>query len=61
MTYSETFKLWEKSVDEKYRAEMKKIAADGDKEIKERFSLPLAFGTAGKGRGVRHGRAGRNE
>ena len=51
MTYSETFKLWEKSVDEKYRAEMKKIAADGDKEIKERFSLPLAFGTAGM-RGV---------
>ena len=51
MTYSETFKVWQNSVDEKYRAEMDAIAKAGDKEIKERFSLPLAFGTAGM-RGV---------
>ena len=46
MDHKDTFKLWQSKVDAKYAEEMKAIAAAGDKEIKERFSLPLAFGTA---------------
>ena len=47
MDYKDTFKLWQSKVDGKYEGEMKAIAAD-EKDMKERFSLPLAFGTAVK-------------
>ncbi|MBQ9369627.1 MAG: phospho-sugar mutase [Clostridia bacterium] len=45
-TYLENYKHWYESVTAEERAELDAIAAD-DKELRERFSLPLAFGTAG--------------
>jgi len=45
-TYLENYKHWYDSVTAEERAELDAIAAD-DKELRERFSLPLAFGTAG--------------
>ena len=44
--YKDTYKEWLKNVNEEQREELLSIA-DDDKEIKERFTLPLAFGTAG--------------
>jgi len=45
-TYLENYKHWYENVTAEERAELDAIAAD-DKELRERFSLPLAFGTAG--------------
>ncbi len=44
MTAKETYDVWYKSVTEEERKELTGI---GEEEIKERFSAPLAFGTAG--------------
>lgn len=44
--YIENYKQWLDSVSEEQKSELIAIA-DDDKEIKERFTLPLAFGTAG--------------
>ena len=45
-TYLENYKHWYENVTADERAELDAVAAD-DKELRERFSLPLAFGTAG--------------
>lgn len=50
MDYKSEYIRWLNSVNDKDKAELKTIA-DNEKEIAERFSLPLAFGTAGM-RGV---------
>lgn len=44
--YKDNYKEWLENVDDSYKQELLSIA-DDDKEIKERFTLPLAFGTAG--------------
>ncbi len=44
--YLQNYKEWLDSVSQEQRQELSAIASD-DKEIKERFTLPLAFGTAG--------------
>ncbi len=44
--YKDTYEIWLKGVDETERAELEAIKYD-DNEQKERFSLELAFGTAG--------------
>ena len=44
--YKKTFDHWYESVTDVERAELECIK-DNDNEIKERFSLNLAFGTAG--------------
>ncbi len=44
MTAQETYEVWLRKVTEEERAEIEGI---GEEEIKERFSIPLAFGTAG--------------
>ena len=44
--YKENYKQWLDKVSEEQRQELIAIAND-EKEIKERFTLPLAFGTAG--------------
>ena len=44
--YLETFKHWYNNVSDQERAELDLIK-DNDLEIKERFALELAFGTAG--------------
>ena len=46
MNYQENYEYWKNNVEEKYQAEMISIGGD-EKETKERFTLPLAFGTAG--------------
>ncbi len=46
MNYQENYNYWKNNVEEKYQAEMQAIGGD-EKETKERFTLPLAFGTAG--------------
>ncbi|MGN0788553.1 MAG: phospho-sugar mutase, partial [Christensenellales bacterium] len=46
MNYQENYEYWKNNVEEKYQAEMISIGGD-EKEMKERFTLPLAFGTAG--------------
>ena len=46
MNYQENYDYWKNNVEEKYLAEMVAIGGD-EKEMKERFTLPLAFGTAG--------------
>lgn len=46
MNYQENYNYWKNNVEEKYQAEMISIGGD-EKETKERFTLPLAFGTAG--------------
>ncbi|MGN0761639.1 MAG: phospho-sugar mutase [Christensenellales bacterium] len=46
MNYQENYNYWKNNVEEKYLAEMVAIGGD-EKEMKERFTLPLAFGTAG--------------
>ena len=50
MEYKDNYKHWLDNVTEAERAELLAIAED-DKELRERFTLPLAFGTAGM-RGV---------
>ncbi|MDE6550023.1 MAG: phospho-sugar mutase [Clostridia bacterium] len=50
MDYTQQYKIWTKKADKAYAQELKSLAKD-DKELKERFSMPLAFGTAGM-RGV---------
>ena len=50
MDYMDSYKHWLECVDAEEKAELMAIA-DDDKELKERFTLPLAFGTAGM-RGV---------
>ncbi len=45
-TYSENYEYWLKNVAAEEKAELTAIAKD-EKEIAERFTLPLAFGTAG--------------
>lgn len=49
-SYEENFKLWVNNVSSEEKQELNSISSD-DKEIRERFSLPLEFGTAGM-RGV---------
>ncbi len=46
MDYKESYELWLKNVN---AAQLKELEAikDNDKEIRERFTIPLAFGTAG--------------
>ena len=44
--YKDTYEIWLKGVSEAERAELEAIGHD-DNEQKERFSLELAFGTAG--------------
>lgn len=46
MNYQENYNYWKNNVEENYLAEMVAIGGD-EKEMKERFTLPLAFGTAG--------------
>lgn len=46
MNYQENYEYWKNNVEEKYQSEMQAIGGD-EKETKERFTLPLAFGTAG--------------
>ena len=50
MEYKEQYKHWLENVTEGEKAELLAIGPD-DKELRERFTLPLAFGTAGM-RGV---------
>ena len=50
MDYLESYKHWLKNVTAGERAELEALSTD-DKELRERFTLPLAFGTAGM-RGV---------
>ena len=50
MDYMENYKHWLENVTPAERAELEALA-DDDKELRERFTLPLAFGTAGM-RGV---------
>ena len=50
MEYMESYKHWLENVNADERAELTAIKGD-DKELRERFTLPLAFGTAGM-RGV---------
>ena len=50
MQGKEMFDIWYKSVTDEERKELEPIKND-ENEIKERFSIPLAFGTAGM-RGV---------
>ena len=44
--YKEIYNEWLANVNEEQKKELVAIAND-DKEIRERFTLPLAFGTAG--------------
>ncbi len=46
MDYKENYKEWLKNVKPNQRKELESIE-NNDKEIKERFTIPLAFGTAG--------------
>ena len=46
MDFRQNYNYWKENVDKQYFAELDGIA-DDEKEIKERFTLPLAFGTAG--------------
>ncbi|MGN0771494.1 MAG: phospho-sugar mutase [Christensenellales bacterium] len=46
MDYLKNYQYWKSNVAQEYGAEMETIGSD-DKEMKERFTLPLAFGTAG--------------
>ncbi len=46
MDFRQNYDYWKANVDSQYLAELESIASD-EKEIKERFTLPLAFGTAG--------------
>ncbi|HCJ01457.1 MAG TPA: phosphoglucomutase [Clostridiales bacterium] len=46
MEYMKNYKHWLANVKEEERAELVALASD-EKELKERFALPLAFGTAG--------------
>lgn len=46
MDFRQNYNYWKENVDKQYLAELDGIA-DDEKEIKERFTLPLAFGTAG--------------
>ena len=46
MNYQENYNYWKNNVEEAYQDEMQFIGGD-EKEMKERFTLPLAFGTAG--------------
>ncbi|MBO7389976.1 MAG: phospho-sugar mutase, partial [Clostridia bacterium] len=50
MDYMDSYKHWLDNVTEEQKAELTAIKGD-DKELRERFTLPLAFGTAGM-RGV---------
>ena len=50
MDYIESYKHWLDSVSPAEKAELEALKGD-DKELRERFTLPLAFGTAGM-RGV---------
>ena len=50
MDYTQQYKIWTEKADKAYLKELKALSGD-DKELKERFSMPLAFGTAGM-RGV---------
>lgn len=44
--YRQNYREWLQNVDKKQKAELEAIA-DDEKEIEERFTVPLAFGTAG--------------
>jgi len=44
--FAENYKYWLQNVTEEEKPELLALASD-EKELKERFSLPLAFGTAG--------------
>ncbi len=46
MDYKESYELWLKNVNSEQLKELESIK-DNDKEIRERFTIPLAFGTAG--------------
>ena len=46
MDYKASYLDWLKNVNAEQKKELDAIA-DNDKEIKERFTIPLAFGTAG--------------
>ena len=46
MDYKAIYKDWLENVKDDQKKELLSIA-DNDKEIKERFTVPLAFGTAG--------------
>lgn len=46
MDYRENYREWLEHVDSKQKEELKAILGD-EKEMKERFTVPLAFGTAG--------------
>ena len=46
MDYRDQYKHWLECVAEEEKEELLAIGSD-DKELRERFTLPLAFGTAG--------------
>ena len=46
MQYSDTYRYWLQRVDEADKAELAALA-DNDAELADRFTMPLAFGTAG--------------
>jgi len=46
MDYKESYSEWLQNVNENQKKELESIK-DNDKEIRERFTIPLAFGTAG--------------
>ena len=59
MNYSDNYRKWLENCDEDGRREL--LALEGnDKEIKERFTLPLAFGTAGMRGTIAYGIANMN-
>ena len=59
MTYQEMFDVWYGKVTDEERKELEPIKND-DNEKKERFAIPLAFGTAGMRGIVRLGTFGMN-
>ena len=46
MDYTQAYRYWLQNVDEQDKAELTALAGN-DKELADRFTMPLAFGTAG--------------
>ena len=59
MGYVENYRRWLDLCDERGKRELESISGD-EKEIKERFTLPLAFGTAGMRGTIAYGIANMN-
>ena len=59
MNYSDNYRKWLDNCDDEGKRELRSIEGN-DKEIRERFTLPLAFGTAGMRGTIAYGIANMN-